>query len=139
MKTFIEKLKDRSRAFAYVYEDVAHDIKWVIEQHLSPGVGWRVFLLVAACDAVGTHLDPEVAAKLFSLRGQIRGCRCRRAAAGLDDHPRRTEGVPSLRRGDPLVAGSALKILDASPGSRLFKTPEEADEYLRNERDSWER
>ena len=30
----------------------------------------------------------------------------------------------------------ALDILDAAPGHRLFKTAEEVDAYLRNERDS---
>ena len=34
---------------------------------------------------------------------------------------------------------SALDLLDALPGRRLFKTPTEADEYLREERDSWDR
>ena len=34
---------------------------------------------------------------------------------------------------------SALDIIDALPGGRLFKTSAEADAYLREERDSWER
>lgn len=33
---------------------------------------------------------------------------------------------------------SALDILEELPGGILFKTPEEADAYLQNERDSWE-
>ena len=34
---------------------------------------------------------------------------------------------------------SALDLLEELPGQRLFKTSEEADQYLRKERDSWER
>ncbi|HXU09765.1 MAG TPA: hypothetical protein VN743_12285 [Blastocatellia bacterium] len=38
------------------------------------------------------------------------------------------------------VSGSILDLLDALPaGGRLLKTPAEADAYLREERDSWER
>lgn len=33
---------------------------------------------------------------------------------------------------------SALSLLDKMPVGRLFKTSEETDEYLREERDSWE-
>jgi hypothetical protein len=33
----------------------------------------------------------------------------------------------------------ALEILDELPGGQLFKTPEEADAYLRQERQSWDR
>lgn len=206
------------------------------------------FLLVAACDATGAHLHPEVAAKLFSLRGEARGAvadapppvltairdelkgfrlsdvetrneelfqeeaekierrsedlklgleqeikkldkeisaqqREARKAKGLQEKLDAQKAVRSLEnRRDTkrrqyfeeqdrikadqdnliqglekqlhekkvdlttlvtirwsLVAGSALQVLDASPGSRLFKTPEEADDYVRKERDSWER
>lgn len=38
---------------------------------------------------------------------------------------------PSERR-------SALEILAEAPGHRLFKNAEEVDEYLREERDSWD-
>ena len=34
---------------------------------------------------------------------------------------------------------SALEILGEAPGHRLFKTAEEADEYLREERAAWDR
>lgn len=34
---------------------------------------------------------------------------------------------------------SMRQILDELPGGRIFKTPEEVDAYLREERDSWER
>lgn len=34
---------------------------------------------------------------------------------------------------------SALELLESLPGRRLFKTSAEADEYLREERESWER
>ena len=34
---------------------------------------------------------------------------------------------------------SALQLLDALPEKRLFETPNEVDEYLREERESWER
>jgi hypothetical protein len=33
---------------------------------------------------------------------------------------------------------SAIDLLDELPGQRLFKTPEEADEYLQEERSAWE-
>ena len=33
----------------------------------------------------------------------------------------------------------AIDILDSLPGGQLFKTPEAADEYLKKERDSWDR
>ncbi len=34
---------------------------------------------------------------------------------------------------------SAREILAAAPGHRLFKTAEEVDAYIREERESWER
>ena len=34
---------------------------------------------------------------------------------------------------------SALEILEGLPGQRLFKSAAEVDEYIRAERDSWER
>ncbi|HLO47973.1 MAG TPA: hypothetical protein VK211_06080, partial [Kamptonema sp.] len=34
---------------------------------------------------------------------------------------------------------SVMDILSELPGKRLFQTPEEADKYLQEERDSWER
>lgn len=34
---------------------------------------------------------------------------------------------------------SAIDILNELPGQRLFKTPEEVDKYLEEERDSWDR
>ncbi|MBI3245700.1 MAG: hypothetical protein HYZ50_04230 [Deltaproteobacteria bacterium] len=34
---------------------------------------------------------------------------------------------------------SALDLLESLPGQRSFKTAEEADRYLQEERDSWER
>ena len=33
---------------------------------------------------------------------------------------------------------SAIDLLDELPGQRLFKTPEEADRYLQEERRAWE-
>ena len=43
----------------------------------------------------------------------------------------RVPSQPSSRR-------SALEILAEAPGHRLFKSAEEVDEYLREERDSWD-
>ncbi len=34
---------------------------------------------------------------------------------------------------------SVIDILNELPGKRLFKTPEEVDKYLQEERESWER
>ena len=39
----------------------------------------------------------------------------------------------------PSPKRSALDILAESEGQRLFKTPEDVDSYLRDERESWER
>jgi hypothetical protein len=33
---------------------------------------------------------------------------------------------------------SAIELLDELPGQKLFKTPEEADQYLHEERSAWE-
>jgi hypothetical protein len=33
---------------------------------------------------------------------------------------------------------SAIDLLDELPGQRLFKTPDEADKYLQEERSTWE-
>lgn len=38
-----------------------------------------------------------------------------------------------------LLEGSALDILERTPAGRLFKTSLEVDEFIRKERDSWER
>ena len=56
-------------------------------------------------------------------------------------------GDPDLSEGDevhsavsPITAPtrrSAAQILADSPGKRAFQTAEEADEYIRQERDSW--
>jgi hypothetical protein len=32
-----------------------------------------------------------------------------------------------------------IDIIEESPGQRLFKTADEVDEYIRQERDSWDR
>ena len=34
---------------------------------------------------------------------------------------------------------SVLDIINRLPGHRLFKTAEEVDQYIREERDSWDR
>jgi hypothetical protein len=34
---------------------------------------------------------------------------------------------------------SALEIIESRPANRSFKSPEEVDEYLRRERNSWDR
>lgn len=39
----------------------------------------------------------------------------------------------------PVQKPHAIDILKAMPGHRLFKTAEEVDEYIREERDSWDR
>lgn len=39
----------------------------------------------------------------------------------------------------PKPARSALELLDSLPPGGLFQTPAEVDQYLREERDSWER
>ncbi|NEQ25279.1 MAG: hypothetical protein F6K28_40665 [Microcoleus sp. SIO2G3] len=36
------------------------------------------------------------------------------------------------------IHSSAIDLLDELPGQRLFKTPEEADKYLQEERSAWE-
>ncbi len=44
-----------------------------------------------------------------------------------------------LLESQPLNQQSAIDRLEAMPGQRLFTTPTEADHYLQEERDSWER
>lgn len=44
-----------------------------------------------------------------------------------------------LPESQPVGQQSAIDLLDKMPGHRLFKTSEEADRYLQEERDSWER
>jgi hypothetical protein len=44
--------------------------------------------------------------------------------------------LPRLR---PASRRCALEILGEAPGHRVFKTAEEADEYLREERAAWDR
>jgi hypothetical protein len=39
----------------------------------------------------------------------------------------------------PAIELHMIDLIEQSPGQRLFKTAEEVDEYLRRERDSWER
>jgi hypothetical protein len=38
-----------------------------------------------------------------------------------------------------IIRRSAVDILAEAPGQRLFKTAAEVDDYLRKERDSWDR
>ncbi|HKC66402.1 MAG TPA: hypothetical protein VKB86_22355 [Pyrinomonadaceae bacterium] len=46
--------------------------------------------------------------------------------------------LSELTEQPPDANHSALSLLDKMPVGRLFKTSEETDEYLREERDSWE-
>jgi len=57
--------------------------------------------------------------------------RLRLAALILDDLAQAAESAPVRR--------PALDLLDELPGGCLFQTSAEADEYLREERDSWNR
>ena len=50
----------------------------------------------------------------------------------------RMEKTPSKAVGGT-TRPEAIDILDSLPGGQIFKTPEQADEYLKKERDSWER
>jgi hypothetical protein len=59
--------------------------------------------------------------------------------------------VPDLREGDPIDVflvfptpsngpqQSALEIIESLRGHRLFRTPEDVDRYIKEERDSWDR
>jgi len=40
---------------------------------------------------------------------------------------------------DAMDARSIVDVLAASPGQRVFKTAESVNQYLREERDSWDR
>lgn len=44
-----------------------------------------------------------------------------------------------IEREEPTKKRRALDILAGAPGHRLFHTAEEVDNYIREERDSWER
>lgn len=43
-----------------------------------------------------------------------------------------------IRKNSSLTHRSAIDLLDELPGQRLFKTPEEVDQYLQEERSAWE-
>lgn len=73
------------------------------------------FLLVAACDAEGQHLPPDVAAKLFSLRGSVTG-----AAVG---------------QAPPVLA----QIRDELRGFRLQDLQERNEAFFEEESDKLER
>ncbi|MBC7910710.1 MAG: hypothetical protein H7Y30_09440 [Pyrinomonadaceae bacterium] len=57
--------------------------------------------------------------------------RLRLAALILSDLTQQGETPVALSR-------TAIELLEEMPGNRLFKTSEEADEYLSRERDSWD-
>ena len=42
-------------------------------------------------------------------------------------------------RSNPVQRRSAVDILAQGPGRRLFKTPQEVDDYIKEERASWDR
>jgi len=73
------------------------------------------FLLVAACDAEGTHLAPDVATKFFSLRGRVAG--------------------------DPAEPAPAVlaQIRDELRGSRLDQLQSRNEEFFREEEDKLDR
>jgi len=67
---------------AFAYESHASALEryrgtsgWLeVSKLTAEAVGWtEEFLLIAACDAEGKHLAPDVAAKLFSLSGHVSG------------------------------------------------------------------
>jgi hypothetical protein len=43
------------------------------------------------------------------------------------------------RKPDPTSLRTLREIMQSAPGGQIFKSPEEVDEYLRAERDSWDR
>lgn len=53
------------------------------------------------------------------------------------DPERSPDGRPGDENSRP--RRSVLDILNDGPSERLFKTAEEVDEYIREERDSWDR
>jgi hypothetical protein len=55
------------------------------------------FLLVAACDAEGNHVTPDVATKLFSLSGHVTGPSAGPAPAVLNEIRDELRGVPPPR------------------------------------------
>lgn len=52
---------------------------------------------------------------------------------------RLTPPNPRLSAFSKIVWRSAVDILAEAPGHRLFKTVAEVDDYLRKERDAWDR
>lgn len=50
---------------------------------------------------------------------------------------RSSDGQPGSENSTP--RRSVLDILNDGPSERLFKTADEVDEYIREERDSWDR
>ena len=53
------------------------------------------------------------------------------------DPARSSDGQPGNENSRP--RRSVLDILNEAPGHLLFKTAQEVDEYIREERDSWDR
>ncbi|MFO0838291.1 MAG: hypothetical protein U1D55_07155 [Phycisphaerae bacterium] len=49
------------------------------------------------------------------------------------------EVIIRLANGQPSGRRSIVDILAECPGGLLFKTPEDVDAYIREDRDSWER
>jgi hypothetical protein len=43
-----------------------------------------------------------------------------------------------IRKNSSRTHRSAIDLLDELPGQRLFKTPEEVDQYLQEERSAWD-
>lgn len=49
------------------------------------------------------------------------------------------EIIVLLPQAPPTAQRSALDVLSEAPGQRIFKTAEDVDAYLAQERDSWDR
>lgn len=88
----------------------------VIEQQVTVLPGGKIELVCPELTA-GEIVDVVVSAPLEPERGSAR------LPGDESSRPRR----------------SVLDILNDGPSERLFKTADEVDEYIREERDSWDR
>lgn len=60
-------------------------------------------------------------------------------APELEPGQRVTVSVETEDQGEPRTGPHVIDIISGLPGGRLFHTADEVDEYIREERDSWDR
>ena len=80
-------------------------------------------------------MSDEIIEELWRVKDSIareHGNDVRKLAAYLQEGSLKEHSSGKLRR-------AAVDILDEAPGQRLFKSPEDVESYLEEERSSWDR